>query len=31
MDSFANAPAAAQFMSMIEASSMTMTRYDVIR
>jgi len=31
MDSFAKAPAAAQFMSMIDASSMTMTRYDVIR
>lgn len=31
MDSFARAPAAAQFMSMIAASTMTMTRYDVVR
>lgn len=31
MDSFASAPAASQFMSMIDASTMTMTRYDVVR
>lgn len=31
MDSFAGAPAAAEFMGMIDASTMTMTRYDVVR
>ncbi|MEM7750203.1 MAG: hypothetical protein AAF346_18275 [Pseudomonadota bacterium] len=31
MASFSKAPAAAKFMSMIDASSMRMTRYDVIR
>lgn len=31
MDTFANASAASQFMSMIDASTMTMTRYEVIR
>lgn len=31
MDTFASAPAAAEFMSMIDASPMTMTRYDVVR
>jgi hypothetical protein len=31
MDTFANAPAAAQFMGMIDASSMMMTRFDVVR
>lgn len=31
MDSFANAPAAAQFMGMVDASTMTMTRYEIIR
>lgn len=31
MDSFAKAPAAAKFMSMIDASSMTMTRYEANR
>ena len=31
MDTFANAPASAKFMSMIDASTMTMTRYDSVR
>lgn len=31
MDSFASAPAAAQFMSMIDASTMAMTRYELAR
>ncbi len=30
MDSFANAPAAAEFMSNMDASTMTMTRYNQI-
>jgi len=30
MDSFAEAPAASEFMSMIDASTMTMTRYDLV-
>lgn len=29
MDSFASAPAAADFMGMMDVSSMTMTRYDL--
>jgi hypothetical protein len=31
MDSFATAPAAAEFMSMIDASTMSMTRYNLVR
>ncbi len=31
MDSFASAPAAEKFMSMIDASSMSMTRYEMAR
>lgn len=31
MDSFASAPAAEQFMSMIDASTMSMTRYELAR
>ncbi len=31
MDSFASAPAAEEFMSMIDASTMSMTRYDLAR
>lgn len=31
MDSFASAPAAARFMSMIDPSSMAMTRYELAR
>lgn len=31
MDTFASAPAASQFMSLIEASTMMMTRYDGVR
>ena len=29
MDSFADAPAAAEFMEMLDVSTMTMTRYDL--
>ncbi|WP_336096712.1 antibiotic biosynthesis monooxygenase family protein [Roseovarius sp. CH_XMU1461] len=31
MDSFASAPAAEKFMSMIDATTMSMTRYDLAR
>jgi len=31
MDTFAKAPAASKFISMIDASSMTMTRYNLVR
>lgn len=31
MDSFASAPAAEKFMSMIDASTMSMTRYELAR
>ena len=31
MDSFADAPAAEKFMSMIDASTMSMTRYELAR
>ncbi|MGH1477235.1 MAG: hypothetical protein ACRBM6_00660 [Geminicoccales bacterium] len=31
MDSFASAPAAEQFMSMIDVSTMSMTRYELAR
>ena len=31
MDTFADAPAAERFMSMIDVSSMAMTRYDLVR
>ena len=31
MDSFADAPAAERFMRMIDATTMTMTRYDLAR
>lgn len=31
MDSFATAPAASQFMGMIDASTMKMTRYDIVK
>lgn len=31
MDSFASAPAAEQFMSMIDATTMSMKRYDLAR
>lgn len=31
MDSFGNAPAAADFMGMMDVSTMVMTRYDLVR
>lgn len=31
MDTFVDAPSASEFMGMIDASTMTMTRYDVVR
>lgn len=31
MNTFADAPAASEFMSLIDASTMTMTRYDRVR
>ncbi len=31
MDSFTSAPAAEKFMSMIDASTMSMTRYELVR
>ena len=30
MDTFAQAPAASQFMNMIDASTMSMTRYNIV-